>query len=95
MNFFLKYVFLFRFFYFVNENEKKLQKNGKFKILKNKQQKNDLEIWWIGTFHKNLPLIHLAVSEKMMSTDGRRTDGRRRTTDDRFMTVALLCSSRK
>ena len=52
----------------------------KSNILKNKQQKNGLEIWWIGTFPQNLALIHLSVSEKTMSMAGRGTndDGRPR-----------------
>ena len=40
----------------------------------------------------NLVSIHLTVSEKVMSTDGRR---RRQTTDAQVTTVALLCSSTK
>ncbi len=39
---------------------------------------------WIGTFPQNLVLIYSAVSEKIMSTDGRTT------MDARVMTVALL-----
>ncbi len=75
----------------VNENEKNIVKNEKFE----KQKKNGLEIWWIGTCPQNLALIHSMVSEKTVSTDDGRTDGRRRTTDARVTTVALLCSSTK
>ena len=44
------------------------------------KKKNVLDIWWIGTGHQNLLSIHLTVSEKTMSTDGRRTDGKRTPT---------------
>ena len=71
------------------------------KIVKKKHQKlNDpeskigQEICCIGNYHQNLELIHFTVSGKMMSTVGDEDD-RRRTTDARAMTVALLCSSTK
>ena len=50
-------------------------KKKKRKKIKNfeKKKKNYLEIWWIGTCPQHLALIHSVVSEKTMSTDGRRT----------------------
>ncbi len=63
----------------VNKNEKKLAKIQNLKFhnsLSNfgRYGSGDLEIWWIGTCPQNLALIHSVVSEKTMSTNGRRTD---------------------
>ncbi len=44
-------------------------------LMKTKIHKIGLEIWWIGTCHQNLVSIHLTVSEKKVSTDGRTTNG--------------------
>ncbi len=60
--------------------------------MKKKHTKNDLEIWWRGSYPQNLAWIHAAVSEKPEFTDdGRIDDGR--TTDACTMTVALLTKS--
>ncbi len=49
-------------------------------------------VWRYGGLVSFLVSVHLTVSEKTMSTDGRTYDGR---TDARVTTVALLCSSTK
>ncbi len=54
-------------------NKIKINKN-KIKIKSLNLKKNVVEIWWIGTFPRNLALIHSVVFEKTMPTD----DGRSR-----------------
>ncbi len=61
-----------------NENERKKVKKKKKIKKKLKNNKNVLEIWWIGTCHQNLVPILLMVSDEAMSMDGRTNDGRPR-----------------
>ncbi len=68
---------------YVNENEKKIAKNQKFKILKKK---------WSGD------MVDRYLSQKfgVNPLDGfRENDVHGRTTDAHVMAVALLCSSTK
>ncbi len=91
MSTFRRGVVWFFYSHMVSWRKEKSLKDQKFKILKNKT-KNGLNIWWTGSFSKDLALIRLTVSEKTGFVDG-RTHGR--TPDAGVTTVALLCSSTK